>query len=766
MVDWPAGHRIEDYQFKVYNSAFAWVGDLGTVHGAAGSRTLYGQFGGKCTFELSLDDPWAAVLSAEAQHFLKVLRDGVQIFAGMQVKLDREDEPAKESGFVKFQFLPLAFLAKWRHCLPIPPATTLETSGTKVDDAFKWIVERVLGATAPNTPTTGLARAISGFTVAADKTEYPDNVGLDPTNQNLYEWLQRWGANFDVDWDIYLNASDAPEFETWYPRRGLDRSEGNGSNSEAIFTDQMGDILRVSYGMDTTDAKTVIISADGLADVAASAGDRAAWLIRESLVRNRDTTTMQVALEDKRPKAWCKLEEYQETRSLQWKEGAAAGDACFSVGDLVTWYAVRMGYGPTSDTICQIDWEIDGDGFEHLTLTFGDPEPDITDKMRGGTGGATDPDYTDPGAALRVLGITGTDANTVYPAVGTNAWTFAAGTGIASITCATASTVTFNTVWQRTAGTPNYLHQATHGDELRVYDSGDALAFRITGDGDVYGNAQSLGSPYRIIQLIDYDMVGATAADAGIHDITMSGNLISDVATTASAFRWLGGSDGEDTVQVRNWQVYSDTAGTTLRARYTIAAGLQLFDTDGATVLFTAEPEAGSVHLYQGADLILASDDGSTPVLVVDGATGDTIWAAGATLTLGGLAYSPPTAVTAGLFLQASALSGSDVTLDWVAPVIVSDSEPATMWPGQVWVDSDGSPAANYWTRNGTTLYPTTSADDVTLRGGGDFIVYSDAAVTTKFSVDGATGNTVVRGTLTGYGTLTLHGAGIEVYST
>jgi hypothetical protein len=82
-----------------------------------------------------------------------------------------------------------------------------------------------------------------------------------------------------------------------------------------------------------------------------------------------------------------------------------------------------------------------------------------------------------------------------------------------------------------------------------------------------------------------------------------------------------------------------------------------------------------------------------------------------------------------------------------------------------VWVDSDGSPAANYWTRNGTTLYPTTSADNVTLRGGGDFIVYSDAAVTTKFSVDGATGDTVIKGTTTGYGTLILHGAGIEVYS-
>ena len=593
MVDWPAGHRIEDYQFKIYDSAFAWLGDLATVHGAAGSRTLYGQFGGKCTFALSLDDPWASVLSAESQHFLKVLRDGVQIFSGMQVKLEREDEPAKESGFVKFQFLPLAFLARWRHCLPIPPATTLETSGTKVDDAFKWIVERVLGSTAPNTPTTGLSRAISGFTVAADKTEYPTNVGLDPTNQNLYEFLQRWGANFDVDWDIYLNASDAPEFETWYPRRGLDRSEANGTNAEAVFTDELGDILRVSYGMDTTDAKTVIISADGLVDVAASVGDRTAWLIREGIVRNRDTTTMGVALEDKRPKVWCKLEEYQETRGLQWKEGAVAADACFSVGDLVTWYAVRMGYGPTSDTICQIDWEIDANGVEHLTLTFGDPKPDIMDKMRGGTGGATDPDYTDPGASLRVLGITGTDTNTVYPAVGTNNWTFAAGTGIASITAAVASTVTFNTVWQR----------GTAPGEAALYPAITTDALAIANDFTVWS-----------------DTIGGTQ--------------------TAGFDNESGGCHAVGWLQVGDPALGTPACGIKLTHN---AEHPDINIVSGGSVMGAWRSATGSIDLYQGADLTLRKVAADAWTFLVDGATGSTQWAPGATWQIEGATYTLPT---------------------------------------------------------------------------------------------------------------------------
>lgn len=721
MVNWPAGHRIEDYQFKVYSKAFAWIGDLATVHHAAGTRTLYGQFGGKCTFELSLDDPWAAVLAAEEQHFLKVLRDGVQVFAGMQVKLEREDEPAKESGFVKFQFLPLAFLAKWRHCLPIPPATTLETSGTKVDDAFKWIVERVLGSTAPNTPTTGLARAISGFTVAADKGEYPTNVGLDPTNQNLYEWLQRWGTNFDVDWDIYLNDSDAPEFETWYPRRGLDRSEANGTNAEAIFTDAMGDILRVSYGMDTTDAKTVIISADGLVDVAAAEGVRTSWLIREALVRNRDTTTMEVALEDKRPKVWCKLEEFCETRGLQWREGAAAADPYFSVGDQVTWYSRRMGYGPTSDTVCQIDWEIDANGFEHLTLTFGDPEPDITDKMRGGTGGATDPDYTDPGAALRVLGITGTDGNTVYPAVGTNAWTFAAGTGIASITCATASTVTFNTVWHLYGDTPtNVLPDASGGIGI-VGGAG------ITVTESPNDHTLIISSTYAATQWHLYSDPSPIDPQDVYPDATNGIGILHNDG--------LGIEYNEEFHFLKFNSVWLRNAGT--------------------PAYLHQETHGDELRIYSAADALGFRVQGS----------GNTSWAAGAKLTMESKVYAPPTAVTEGRFLHAVGVSGADVTLAWNAPVIVSPTEPATLWPGQVWIDSDATPAAGYWTRSGTALYPTTSADDVTLRGGGDLIIYSDAGVTTKFSVDGATGNTLTKGTFTGYGTLVLHGAGIEVYS-
>ena len=591
MAHWPAGHRIEDYQFKIYDASFAWIGDLATVHGAAGSRTLYGQFGGKCTFELSLDDPWAAVLSAEAQHFLKVLRDGVQIFAGLQVKLEREDEPAKESGFVKFQFLPLAFLAKWRHCLPIAPATTLATTGTKPDDAFKWIVERVLGSTAPNTPTSGLGRAIANFSVAADKGEYASNVGLDPTNQNLYEFLQRWGANFDIDWDIYLDSSDHPEFQTWYPRRGLDRSEGNGSNTEAIFTDAMGDVAKVSYGMDTGDAVTVVLSADGSKDEAAAEAVRTAWLIRETAIRSNDSTTMQVALEDKRPRIWCKLEEYQEMAELQWQEGAASGDASFSVGDTITWASLRIGYSDSA-IICQIDWEIDKDGFEHLALTFGDPEPDIMDKMRGGGKGSLDPDYSDPGAAGRVLGITGTDTNTVYPASGTNCWTFAAGTGIASITAATANTVTFNTVWQRGTGPgETALYPATAGDALAI-------------SNDLYVFSDSIGGT---------QTAGFDSESGGVH-----------------AVGW---------VQVGDSALGTPSAGIELTHNVTHP---DIAIVNGANTMVALRSATGNVDIFQGGSLDIHSD-GSTSVFTVAGATGNTTWAAGATWTIEGDEYTLPT---------------------------------------------------------------------------------------------------------------------------
>jgi len=558
-----------------------------------------------------------------------VLRDGSQVFAGMQVKLERTDTMAAEAQFIKFEFMPLARWAFWRRCLPVPPATTMEVTGNKVDDVFKWIVERTLGATAPVSPTNSVVRAVTNFQVAANKTEYPDNITLDPTNQILYEWLQRWGAHYKVDWDIYWDSDDYPEFETWYPRRGTDRTEGNGVNTEAIFTDELGEIIAVKYGHDSSDVATLAYKADMSAEQQAAAGDRTAWLIRDMVVSAMDTTTLDVALTDHRPKTWCTLEGFKESRGQQWITH-------FKVGDKITWRSLRMGYGPTDAIICQIDFEIDDDGFEHLKLTFGDPEPDLMDKMRGGGAGKNSPNYTDPTAGSRILGIVADDANVAYPAVGTNNWTLAGGTGAS--TAISGSTITVNTVWQKTAA---YIHQATHGDELRIYDSGDGLAFRITGDGDVYGNAQALGSPYRVMQIIDYDIIGATAAAAGVHDITLSGNLISDVSTTASTLAWLGGSNGEDTVQVRNWSVYSDTAGSVLRARYTITAGLQLL-----------------------------AADGSTPVLTVHPTSGNTAWIAGAKWTIEGDEYTLPTAFPGS---NGMALTGTTLgVLTWDNPLIAT----------------------------------------------------------------------------------------------
>ena len=479
MVDWPKGFHQDDHQFSIFDKDFAWLGDLSTVHNPAGTYTLYGQFGGKCSFELSLDDPWAAVLNEQEQHFLKVSCEGDVLFNGIQVKLEREDDVTKEAGFAKFQFIPLAFLASWRTCEPIPPAEELEINGVKADDAFKWIVERTLGATAPNTPTTGLALAVTNFVVAADKTEHPDNVTFNPTGMNLYEWMQRWAVNYSVDWDIFLNdANDYPEFETWYPRRGLDRSEGNGVNFDATFNDEKGDITRTSYGMDSSAAHTVIIAADGSKDVAADAPTRAAWLLRAIRLPNNDQTTMEVALVDQRPKIWVKMEKFVETRTCYWKPGGVAADPTFSVGDLITWRSLRQSFGPYDETISQIDWSFNKAGFRELVLTFGDPEPDITDQMRGGGAGADDPGYTNPiSTTWHVYGDTPTD---VY-ADPTGGIGLLGGTGVSVVEDAANNWLTINSVWDRDiVGTP-YLFPATAGDDLKILTGGAATAFHVAG---------------------------------------------------------------------------------------------------------------------------------------------------------------------------------------------------------------------------------------------------------------------------------------------
>ena len=367
------GHRIEDYQFNLLDVSYNWLGQITGVHKAKGKRTVYGQYKGYCTFSLPLDNKWAKVLKEDEVHFLQVLRDGTAVFEGYQVVLKRTDDGADTKQWAEFSFVPLARLLYWRFGKVIT-GSALSVSA-KVDDAMKWVVERTAGPTAPVSGTSSTVRAYTGLSVAANKTEHPTTITYDATLRNIYESLQWYGTAYSVDWDVYFTAALAMVFETWYPRRGADKTEDTAA--PIIWTDDVVGISGQDYGWDSSDQVTLVHDAVMAADVVAAAGVRSKWLVKELVIGTADTTEMQVVLNDKALRTWYLLRNFRESQDNQW-------GTHWVVGDLITWKSNRMAYGPHDDLISEVEWTIDEDGWETLIPTLGEPELKTEDRLRGG----------------------------------------------------------------------------------------------------------------------------------------------------------------------------------------------------------------------------------------------------------------------------------------------------------------------------------------------------------------------------------------------
>lgn len=466
MVNWPAGHRWEDYQVKLYDKTFSPLGALASVYNLKGKTTRWGQYGGNLTFSLEQNDPWVAILKEKELHAVNVLRDGTSIWGGYQTSMSRDHDKRKpgEESWVEFEFLPLARMLYWRWGYE-SSEDFLKITGVTVDDAFKDIVEKTLGASAPNTPTTGLTRVLSALAIAADKSEHPSSPDLDANAQNIYEFLQERGVSLGVDWDVYWDG-DTPTFETWYPQRGVDRTEGNGSNTECIFNDTDGNIVAQSYGWDTGDAVTVVLSANLGADVAASTTARTNWLIRERAVDSHATQDLELERENYAPQIWYKMDEFRETPDKKWLTH-------FNLGDKCTWISHHFGYGPHDDIIGAIEFEIDKDGFEHLNLILGDDPPTFTNKVRGGGGRARRTRYSKP--PMGAWNLRDDTGDRAYPdsdeSIG-----IAGSQGLST----TAGTNLLTLVLNDTAVVAGTYGDATHSSQIVVNAQG-----RLTGASDV-----------------------------------------------------------------------------------------------------------------------------------------------------------------------------------------------------------------------------------------------------------------------------------------
>lgn len=598
MAEWPTGHRWEDYQVKLLDKDRAELGTLSNIRRLRGDVTLFGMYGAKLTFEINVNDPMASVITERERHYVQVLRDGVSIWEGFVVKPHRRYQQTTRGldEYIEITCLPLARIASWRVGLPLAGQDTLKTTDY-VDDGFKWLMERTLGSTAPALPTSGTSRVLSGFSVAADKSEYPSTVELDATGRNMYDALMRWGAHYEVDWDIRFTSSFDMEFETWYPRRGDDKTENNTEgNDPVIFNDTADQVLKVEYGWDAMGLATAVLSRRLDRDEV-DTSLVADWEIIEQVIDANQEQDLEVALSERDVKVYY-VQDFHETEGCQWKTH-------FDVGDKITYVNHYLGYGPHDATIAKITFWIDDDGFEHLELTFGDPVPDLFDQLKQGEPRLDDktaePLYREEWFPAD------NDGDIAYPDDDNNVIWFKEGPGI-DVDKTDYWSITISSVWDRDDANGT-LYPATSTDVLLLNQTTKPTGILSDTYLAIKGNAAVDAAVYRIGGSLyvsgDNGGLEVPILDTLIGTITIRDNGTAKVFLNAGGSSWF-----KRNVHIEDGQalyLYSDS-GTTVKAKWLASTGEIWIDS--------------AADITWGSDALILSLDGSYSTLRVQTPSG------------------------------------------------------------------------------------------------------------------------------------------------
>ena len=603
---------------------------------------------------------WGVVLKPKEGYSARVARDSIQV---QSVQVEELLKARKVFEYVDAKNKPLSFTNEYP------------------DDIAKELVRRCFAGV----DIDGNSREWEWgtLTVEADSSQCTDRInltilsGTEP-DDTLFKHLDDLARTYDFDFQLKVSLVGGAftfTFGTQAPYGGSDLTTGENQ----VQIKDLYNLVPSATRFRDAAFRATRMYVRGYSDSAEDAQAITDWGLWEGVADGTQVADADIALEKARVKAGAEygFEATGASGMVLWIRDFKAGDTVNRINN-------RLGIAADSEKIAAVIGRFQNKVLQ-LTIRWGDREPTQNDRRSGGAyhpgapGGTVlevaepvgntasagdDPTHLVYGDHIHDLNIYADDAGIMTLTAGVG-YIIGAG-GIATSIDGDGKLVVDGSgvcYWTRVdAGSSDwYLRPTTFGDDVKIYDADQGLAFTITGEGDVIGNEQALGTPYRLIALTDYDMVASDhdTTKAGLHDLTVSGNIISQIDTTASRFEWLGGSDGEDAVKVRNWSVYSNTAGTTLRAQYNITNGLRLLDTDGSTPVFTVAPS-----------------------------TGNSVWKAGATWTIEGDVYTLPTAYPA---TSGMALVSTDAgVLSWGAArtaATVQADEPSPTWVGLIWVD-------------------------------------------------------------------------------
>lgn len=352
---------LPTYQVKILDSAYAltkWIKDW--------KRLKYRQaLNNVCSATLTLHPDSNAIASIDTNTFLQIIRNGSHVFGGPVLRPEWElPQTAPQGEVFTCYALDHAIYADWRIVIP-PPATAYATYTDHAGDAMKDFVYNNLGLGA------AAARRFADLTIEAD-----GHQGTSTTYTGRYEKvltkLQTIAAGASLDFRFVPTAAGCTftVASAW----GLDRTQGNGVNNEAVFALDRRNFLSARYVKDAL-AHVNYVYVGGQGEGAArtitersTPGDITLYGRREAFADARDTA---VAAElQARGDAALLEAEVVVSGTVQpiastWK--ATAGTT-WDLGDLMTIFVKRWGRSFAYDgKAVAIDVEVNEDGTETVT---------------------------------------------------------------------------------------------------------------------------------------------------------------------------------------------------------------------------------------------------------------------------------------------------------------------------------------------------------------------------------------------------------------
>jgi hypothetical protein len=280
---------------------------------------------GQATVKLALTDPNIAVVAPMAR--LRVIRNGDDVWGGLiQTERLALTESAPMTEHMEYSANDHAIYGDWQPMTP-DPGQAYDTYTDHLDDVAKAVVSKQL--------VTNLGA--TDISVQADAHEAASGTLNGRYNPNVLETLRRLANAGGFDWRFVPDASGA-EFQTAYPIWGTDRTQGNGVNSEVVWTLDRRNVRNLTYAFDLCEHYNHIIAAGQgeLADRVIGEGEDAAYIAsylrRTAFVEDTRYSTVggleSVAAE--------RLVEYAPRRTLTALPKVDSWRDSWDLGDLVT----------------------------------------------------------------------------------------------------------------------------------------------------------------------------------------------------------------------------------------------------------------------------------------------------------------------------------------------------------------------------------------------------------------------------------------------